>query len=280
MNISIAASTVIIAFILSACSGTTPQQLFPTPTPDDVSLTQTPVPNQPTQTKLQLQINRNGFNGNIQMTLEDLPSGASAKALTLEPNQDRAIFTLIGLPKRIDASVNATVRLRLDTLEIRRSIPLNAAQLALDLPGGTHTQTIRNISANVYQSTFEAYRMYANFKGSNCQVMIQSPNSGLYICFNEAIRAGATYTLTTGREALAQTALITYFQGPATTSSQHAFWDSISGNINILAVSAQKITFNISKARFMPATGFDQNLAVGEFVLDTSTTVTKISNLP
>jgi hypothetical protein len=270
--------TVIATLLLSACSGTMPAPNVPTPIPDDVTLTT--IPNRTAETKLQLQINRNGFDGPIQMTLENLPNGTSASRITLEPNHNRATFTLNGLPKNLGSSVTATVRLQYGNLEISRSIPLSATQLAVDLPGGTHSQSIRNINANVDQGVFGAHQIYANFKGSQCQVMIRSLTGGLYVCFNAAIRAGETYDLTTERGNLSGTASITYFQGPAITSSQHAFWDSTSGSINVLAVSGQKITFSISRARFIPAIGFDQNLAVGEFVLDASTTVTKISNLP
>jgi hypothetical protein len=270
--------TVIVALLLTACSGGPPVQSVPTPISDDVTLAT--IPNRPAETKLQLHINRNGFDGPIQMSLENLPNGTNANSLTLEPKQNRATFTLNGLPKTIGSSIKATVRLRYGNLEISRSIPLNAAELTVDLPGGTHSQSIRNINANVDQSNFGAHQIYANFKGSQCQVMIRSLIGGLYVCFNAAIRAGETYDLTTERGNIPGTASITYFQGPATTSSQQAFWDSTAGKIRVLAVSSEKIDFSIVGARFVPAKYFEQNLAVGEFMLEASSSVTNISNLP
>jgi hypothetical protein len=267
---------VIAALLLTACSGGILQPTAPTPVPDDVTLTT--IPNRPAETKLRLRINRNGFDGPIQMTLENLPNGTNVSRITLEPKQNWAIFTLKGLPKNIGSSIKATVRY--GNLEISRSIPLNAAELTVDLPGGTHSQSIRNINANVDQSDFGAHQIYANFKGSQCQIMIRSLTGGLYVCFNAAVRAGETYDLTTERGDIPGTASITYFQGPATTSSQHGFWDSTAGKIRVLAVSSEKIDFSIVGARFVPAKYFEQNLAVGEFMLEASSSVTNISNLP
>ena len=270
--------TVIAALLLTACSGGTLEPTTPTLITDDVTLTTSP--NRPAETKLQLQINRNGFDGPIQMTLENLPNGTNASSLTLEPKQNRATFTLNGLPKNIGSSVKTTLRLRYGNLEINRSIPLQVAELVVDLPGGTHSQTIRNISANVDQGFLGAHQIYANFKGSQCQVMIRSLTAGLYICFNAAIRAGETYDLITERGHIPGTASITYFQGPTTTASRHAFWDSASGKIKVLGVSSQQIDFSIDNARFVVAKDFQQNLAVGEFMLEASSSVTNISNLP
>jgi hypothetical protein len=270
--------TVIAALLLTACSGRTLEPTASTPIPDDVTLTT--IPNRTAETKLQLQINRNGFDGPIQMTLENLPIGTSASSLILESNENEANFTLTGLPKNIGSTIKVTLRLHYGDLEISRSIPLHAAELIVDLPGGTHSQSIRNINANVDQGAFQAYQIYANFKGSQCQMMIRSLTGGLYICFNAAIRAGETYDLTTERGNIPGTASITYFQEPITTSSQHAFWDSISGDITLLAISGQQIDFRINNARFLPAESFDQNLATGEFLLDATTTVTKINSLP
>ena len=270
--------TVIVALLLTACSGATLEPTAPTPTPDDVTLTT--ISNRPAETKLQLHINRYGFDGPIQMTLENLPNGTNTNSLTLESKQTRATFTLNGLPKNIGSSIKATVRLRYGNLEISRSIPLNATELTVDLPGGTHSQSILNISANVDQGDFGAQQIYANFKGSQCQIMIRSLTGGLYVCFNAAILVGETYDLTTERGNVPGTASITYFQGPATTSSQQAFWDSTAGKIRVLAVSSEKIDFSVIGARFVPAKHFEQNLAVGEFMLEASSSVTNISNLP
>jgi hypothetical protein len=231
---------------------------------------------QPAPIKLEVQVHRAGFDGRVQLDLQDLPQGASANSVTLEPNQDAGSFVLTGLPK---LNANASVRLRFAGLELSRSVPLTTAILVLDLPGGTHAQTLRNISANVDSSVFVAHQVYANFKGSACQVMIRSLNAGLYICFNDAIRAGKTYNLITTRDAIPGTASITYFQGPATGSSRQAFWDSISGSIKVVSVLRTKIEFNINASKFAPAKGFGKNLASGEFMLEAATTVTDISNL-
>jgi hypothetical protein len=243
-----------------------------------VSLVSVPnaVPSQPAQIKLEVQVRRAGFDGPVQLDLQDLPTGASANSVILEPNQDVASFVVTGLPK---SNAKATVRVRFADFELSRSLALTGAKLVLDLPGGTHTQTVRNINANV-DSVFVTHQVYANFKGSTCQVMVRALNAGLYVCFNDAIRVGKTYNLITARDAIPGTASITYFQGPAASSSRQALWDVVSGSIKVFSVSRSKIEFSISAAKFAPAKGFGKNLASGEFVLEAATTVTDISNLP
>jgi hypothetical protein len=232
---------------------------------------------QPAPIKLEVQVHRAGFDGRVQLDLQDLPQGASANSLTLEPNQEVANFVLTGLPQ---LNTKVTVRLRFAGLELSRSVSLSSAKLVLDLPGGSHSQTLRNISANVDSSIFVTHQVYANFKGSTCQVMVRSLNAGLYVCFNDPIRAGKTYNLITARDANPGTASITYFKGPAVSSSRQALWDGISGSVKVLSVSRSKIEFSINAAKFSPAKGFGKNLASGEFMLESSTTVTDISNLP
>jgi hypothetical protein len=231
----------------------------------------------PGSIKLEVQVRRAGFDGRVQLDLQDLPQGASANSVTLEPNQDVASFVLTGLTK---VNANVAVRLRFAGLELIRSVSLTTAKLVLDLPGGTHAQTLRNINSNVDSSAFVTKQIYANFKGSTCQVMVRSVNAGLYVCFNEVIQAGKTYNLITTRVAIPGTASITYFQGPATNSSRQALWDSISGSLKVVSVSRSKIEFSINAAKFAPSKGFGKNLANGEFRLESSTTVTDIGNLP
>lgn len=235
------------------------------------------MPGQPAPFKLEVRIRRAGFDGRVQLDLQDLPEGASANSATLEPNQDLASFVLTGLP---NSNARASVRLRFAGLELFRSVSLTTAKTMLDLPGGIHTQTLRNISANLDSSVFVTHQVYANFKGSTCQVMVRSMTAGLYVCFNDAMRAGKTYNLITARDAIPDTASITYFQGPAAGSSRQALWDSISGSVKVLSVSRSKIEFSIRVAKFAPAKGFGKNLANGEFMLEAITTVTDISNLP
>ena len=238
-----------------------------------VSVPNSSVPSQPAQNKLEVQVRRAGFDGRVQLDLQDLPKGASANSVTLEPNQDMASFVVTGLPNSI------TVRVRFAGLELSRSLALTGAKLMLDLPGGTHAQTLRNINANL-DSVFVTHQVYANFKGSTCQVMVRALTGGLYVCFNDVIQAGKTYRLITTRDAIPGTASITYFQGPAESSVRQAFWDVVSGSVKVLSVSRSKIEFSINAAKFAPAKGFGKNLASGEFMLEALTTVTDISNLP
>jgi hypothetical protein len=269
------------AFLLNACSGGTLQNPRSAASEGSVvSLVIIPniaVPSQPAQIKLEVQVRRAGFDGRVHLDLQDLPTGASANSVILEPNQDVASFVVTGLLK---SNAKATVRVRFADLERSRSLALTDAKLILDLPGGTHAQTVRNIGANLDSSVFVTHQVYANFKGSTCQVMVRALNAGLYVCFNDAIRAGKTYSLITARDAIPGSASITYFQGPAASSNRQALWDSVSGSIKVLSVSRSKIEFSISAAKFAPAKGFGKNLASGEFVLEAATTVTDISNLP
>jgi hypothetical protein len=271
------------ATLLNACSSGMFKDLSSTESEGSaVSLSSTPnivLPGQkmPGSIKLEVQVRRAGFDGRVQLDLQDLPQGASANSVTLEPNQDVASFVLTGLTK---VNANVAVRLRFAGLELIRSVSLTTAKLVLDLPGGTHAQTLRNINSNVDSSAFVTKQIYANFKGSTCQVMVRSVNAGLYVCFNEVIQAGKTYNLITTRVAIPGTASITYFQGPATNSSRQALWDSVSGSVKVVSVSRSKIEFSINVAKFAPAKGFGKNSASGEFMLESSTTVTDISNLP
>jgi hypothetical protein len=269
------------AFLLNACSSGVLQDLPSAESEGSVvglvSVPTIAVPNQPVTLKLEVQVRRAGFDGRVQLDLQDLPKGASANSVTLEPNQDLANFVVTGLP---NSMTKATVWVRFGNLELSRSLAFSDAKPVLDLPGGTHTQTLRSINANVDSSVFVTHQVYANFKGSTCQVMVRALNAGLYVCFNDAIRAGKTYNLITARDAIPGTASITFFQGPAASSSRQALWDSVAGSINVLSVSKTKIEFSISAAKFSPAKGFGKNLARGEFMLEAATTVTDISNLP
>jgi hypothetical protein len=269
------------SILLNACSsGALQDPSIAEPEGSVVSLVNIPsinVPNQPVTLKLEVQIRRAGFDGRLQLDLPDLPKGATANSVTLEPNQDLAGFVVSGLPRSM---ANAIVRVRFGNLELSRSLALTGAKPVLELPGGTHAQTLRNISANVDSSVFVTHQVYANFKGSSCQVMVRALNAGLYVCFNDAIRAGKTYNLITTRDAIPGTASITFFQGPAASLSRQALWDSVAGTINVLSVSKTKIEFSINAAKFSPAKGFGKNLASGEFMLEAATTVTDISNLP
>jgi hypothetical protein len=270
--------TVIVAacaIFLNACSSSTLN--LPAATDGEVvGLSNIPTvnaPSQPVQRKLQVLVRRHGFDGAVQLELQDLPASSS---VILEPNQDVATFMLTDLP-----NAKATVRLRFAGLELSRSVPVSESKLIVDLPGGTHSQTLRNINSNADSGGFVTHQVYANFKGSTCQIMVRSLSGGLYICFNAPIRTGKTYTLNTTREPSPGTASITYFQGPAASSSRQAFWDSVSGSVKVLSVSDKKIEFSINAARFVPAKGFGKNLAAsGEFMLEAFTTVTDISNLP
>jgi hypothetical protein len=271
---------VVAGALLNACSGTLQDTRSAELEGSVVSLVIIPniaVPSQPTQIKLEVQVRRAGFDGPVQLDLQDLPTGASANSVILEPNQDVASFVVTGLPK---LNTKATVRVRFANLELSRSLALTSAKLMLDLPGGTHTQTLRNINANLDPSVFVTHQVYANFKGSTCQVMVRALNAGLYVCFNDAIQVGKTYNLITARDAIPGTASITYFQGPAASSSRQALWDVVSGSIKVSSVSRSKVEFSIRDAKFAPAKGFGKNLASGEFVLEAATTVTDISNLP
>jgi hypothetical protein len=269
------------AILLNACSsGLLQDQSSAASEGSVVGLVSVPtiaVPNQPSTLKLEVQVRRAGFDGRVQLDLQDLPKGANANSVTLEPNQDVASFVVTGLP---NSMTKATVWVRFGNLELSRSLAFSDAKPVLDLPGGTHTQTLRSINANVDSSVFVTHQVYANFKGSTCQVMVRALNAGLYVCFNDAIRAGKTYNLITARDAIPGTASITFFQGPAASSSRQALWDSVAGSINVLSVSKTKIEFSISAAKFSPAKGFGKNLARGEFMLEAATTVTDISNLP
>jgi hypothetical protein len=276
--------TVIIltgAIFLNACSSTALNDLPNAESEGSVvglvSIPTIAVPGQSAPFKLEVQVRRAGFDGRIELDVQDLPHGVSATSLTLEPNQDVAGLVLTGLPK---LKLNAKVRLRFAGLEILRSISLHESKLVVELPGGNYSQSLRNITSNADLSVFVTHQVYANFKGSSCQVMVRALNAGLYICFNDAIRAGKTYNLITARDAMPSTASITYFQGPAASSSRQALWDSVAGNIKVLSVSRSKIEFSISAAKFSPAKGFGKNLASGEFMLEASTTVNNISNLP
>ena len=268
------------AILLNACGGTLQDLSSAESGGSAVSLVSVPnisVSGQPAQIKLEVQVRRAGFDGRVHLDLQDLPTGASANSVILEPNQTMASFVLIGLPK---SNAKATVRVRFANLERSRLLALTGTKLVLDLPGGAHAQAVRNISANLDSSVFVTHQVYANFKGSACQVMVRALNAGLYVCFNDAIQAGKTYSLITTRDAIVGSASITYFQGPATSSSRQALWDVVSGSIKVLSVSRSKIEFVISAAKFSPAKGFGRNLASGEFMLEAETTVTDISNLP
>jgi hypothetical protein len=266
------------AVLLNACPSSTFDLITGNHDEEVVGLAHLPsnTANHSVRGKLQILLRRHGFDGAVQLELQDLPAGSSAASVMLEANQDVASMDVGGLP---GLKANATVRLRFAGLELLRSVPVSESKLIVDLPGGTHSQTVRDINSNLDPGAFVTHQVYANFKGSTCQVMVRSSNGGLYVCFNGPVQAGKTYNLVTARDPISGTASISYFQGFAASSSRQALWDSISGRVKVVAISGKKIEFSITGARFVPAKGFGKNLASGEFWLEASTTVTDISNL-
>jgi hypothetical protein len=283
-------NTIIIlaCLILSSCAtpiapnvSSAPEETITVPSLQDigtgsalqiVSITPTRVGN---EISLSVKIARNGQTEAISIETQALPNGLTSSNATIAPQDQQGTITLRG---KVTAETTVTIRLRSSTYKLERAVSLKSVALAQQ--GGTYRQSLQRGTSNLEPSAFTPTHIYANFKGSTCQVMIHGQGHGLYVCFNGALKAGRLYPLIPSRGLNNDTASITYFQSTNGAGKATGFWDSRSGFVTVKTVSQDRIELLLEEVRFEPAMGFPNNAAKGEFTLEASTQIEEISNLP
>jgi hypothetical protein len=235
----------------------------------------TPTRTDTNEISLSVKIVRNGQNEPISIETQALPNGLTSSNATIAPQDQQGTITLRG---EVTAETTVTIRLLSSTHKLERTVSLKSVAPAQQ--GGTYRQSLQLGTSNLEPSAFMPTQIYANFKGSTCQVMIHGQGHGLYVCFNGALKAGRLYPLIPSRGLNNDTASITYFQSTNGASKATGFWDSRSGFVTVRTVSQDRIELLLEEIRFEPAMGFANNAAKGEFTLEASMQIEDISNLP
>ena len=224
---------------------------------------------------LNVNIARNGQNQPISIEPQALPSGLTSSSTTIAPHDQHGTITLRG---KVTTETTITIRLRSAHYNLERAVSLKS--VASTQHGGTHRQSLQLGTSNLEPSTFAPTQIYANFKDSACQVMVQGQGQGLYICFNGPLRAGQLYPLIPSRGLNNDTASVTYFQNTNAEGKPTGFWDSRSGFVTLKTLSQDRIELVLQEVQLEPATDFASNAAKGKFTLEASTQIDYISNLP
>jgi hypothetical protein len=235
----------------------------------------TPIRTDSNEINLSIKIARNGQNESINVETQALPNGLTSTNTTIAPQEQQGTITLRGM---VTAETTITVQLRSNTFKLERTI--NLKSVAPIQQGGTHRQSLHLGTSNLEPNAFAAMRIYANFKGSTCQVMVQGRGHALYICFNGPLRVGQVYPLSPSRGLNNDTASITYFQSTTEKGRPTGFWDSRSGFLSLKTLNKDRIELLLQEVKFEPAKDFLNNAARGEFGLEASTQIEDISNLP
>jgi hypothetical protein len=224
---------------------------------------------------LSVKIARNGQPESVSIETQPLPNGLTSSSTTIAPQDQQGAITLRG---KVTAETTITLRLRFANHRLERAVSLKS--VAPTQRGGTYRQSLQLGTSNLEPGVFAPTQVYANFKGSACQVMVQGQGHGLYICFNGPLKAGQLYPLVPTRGLNNDTASVTYFQQTNTPNKATGFWDSRSGFVTVKSVGKDRIELVLQEVQLEPAKGFPDNAAQGEFTLEATTQIEDISNLP
>ena len=237
-----------------------------------VSITPTRIGND--EIRLRVKIARNGMAEPVGIQTQAL-SGVTSSHSTIAPRDQQGSIILRG---KFAPGTAITVRVGSGKQALERTVSLKS--VAATRYGGTHRQSLQLETSNLEPDVFAPTRIYANFRGSLCQVMVQGRGYGLYVCFNGPVRAGQVYPLIPSRGLTDDTASITYFQSTNGADQATGFWDSHSGFVTVQSADQDQIKLLLQKVKLEPASGFAKNAAKGKFSLEASTQIDDISNLP
>jgi hypothetical protein len=249
------------------------QHVDPDSTLQIVSITPTRTGND--EISLSVKIARHGQNQAVSIETQALPNGLTSSNASIAPQDQQGSITLRG---KVTPETTITVMVRSSSQKLERTISLKSVALAQQ--GGTYRQSLQLGTSNLEPGAFAPTQIYANFKGSACQVMVQGRGQGLYICFNGPLKAGRLYPLLPSRGLTNDTASVTYFQSTNGAGRPTGFWDSRSGFLSLKSVSKDRIELLLQEVQLEPAKDFANNAAKGEFTLEASTQIEDISNLP
>jgi hypothetical protein len=219
----------------------------------------------------------------IVVQLVNLPSGVTAQSITIPSDANQ-----VELEIKTTTSFQAVTALIITvqghssqtksfaTFKIMESKTMNdGSNIRAVFSGGTDSKA--NLSA------FQSQIGYANFKGSQCQMMTSDHKRSILICLSAPYTPGKTYQLVKNKDfGGAGTASITYFEHSATASTANAagaFWDSQSGTLTLNRISSSVIDFEVNNASMIAADGFAKNTASDGFQLEINGHIEDISNL-
>ena len=234
----------------------------------------TPIRTGTNEISLSVKIARNGQPEAVSIETQPLPNGLTSSNTTIAPQDQQGTITLRG---KVAPETTITLRLRSANHNLERAVSLKS--VAATQRGGTYRQSLQLGTANLAPGVFAPTQVYANFKGSLCQVMVQGQGHGLYVCFNGPLKAGQRYPLIPTRGLNNDTASVTYFQSTNGAGKATGFWDSRSGFVTVKTVGKDRIELLLQKVQLEPAKGFPNHAAKGEFTLEASTQIEDISNL-
>jgi hypothetical protein len=224
---------------------------------------------------LSVKIARNGQPEMVSIETPVLPNGLTSSNATIAPHDQQGTVILRG---KVTPDTTITVQVRSSKYKFERAVSLKS--VAPTQQGGTYRQSLQLGTSNLEPAAFAPTQVYANFKGSTCQVMVQGQSHGLYVCFNGALKAGQLYPLVPTRGLNNDTASVTYFQSTNGAGKPIGFWDSRWGFITVKTLGKDRIELLLQEVQLEPAKGFPNNAAQGEFRLEASTQIEDISNLP
>jgi hypothetical protein len=235
----------------------------------------TPTRTDANEISLNVKITRNGQPEAVSIEAPALPNGLTSSIATIAPQDQQGAIRLRG---KVTAETTITLRLRSANYKLERAISLKS--VAATQQGGTYRQSLQFGTSNLEPGVFAPTEVYANFRGSVCQVMVQGQGQGLYICFNGPLKAGQLYPLIPTRGLNNDTASVTYFQSTNGAAKPTGFWDSRSGFLSLKTLGKDRIELLLQEVELQPAKGFPNNAAQGEFRLEASAQIEDISNLP
>lgn len=219
----------------------------------------------------------------ILVQLVNLPSGVSAQPITI-PSDASQVELEIKTTTSFQAFTASVITVQgyssqtksFATFKIMESkVVSDGSNIRAVFSGGK--------DSNADLSTFRSQIGYANFKGSQCQMMTSDHKRSILICLSAPYTPGKTFQLVKNKDfGSAGTASITYFEQSATASTANAagaFWDSQSGTLTLNQISGSAIDFEVNNANMVAADGFAKNTAGNGFQLEINGHIEDISNL-
>jgi hypothetical protein len=219
----------------------------------------------------------------ILVQLVNLPSGVTAQAITIPSNASQVELEIKTTTSFQTATASViTVQGHSSQTKSFTTFKIMESKIVND---GSNIRAVFSGSSdsNANLSAFQSQIGYANFKGSQCQMMTSDHKRSILICLSAPYLAGKTYQLVKNKDfGGIGTASITYFEQSATTSTANAagaFWDSQSGTLTLNQISSSVIDFQVNKANMVAADGFAKNTASNGFQLEIDGHIEDISNL-
>jgi hypothetical protein len=219
----------------------------------------------------------------ISLQLVNLPSGVSAQPITI-PSDASQVELEIKTTTSFQAATASVITVQGHSSQTKSFATFKIME-SKAVSDGSNIRAVFSGSkdSNADLSTFQSQIGYANFKGSQCQMMTSDHKRSILICLSAPYTPGKTYQLVANKDfGSAGTASITYFEQSATASTANAagaFWDSQSGTLSLTQISSSVIDFQVNNASMIAANGFVKNTANNGFQLEVVGHIEDISNL-